>query len=265
MQIPEIKDLEPLLRGLRPFLLERIARTDVHTKHANDFVTQKDLYVQTFLKKELAVRYPDFAFLGEEGEAQKIDPRVPCFVLDPIDGTTNFIFGYGLSAVSLALVYQGSPVVGVVYNPYNDEFFAATRGKGASLNGKQIHVLPATKLSEVLAAVGTMAYHKEYEKELFYLMREAYLSCIDIRRSGAASIDLCSLASGRVGIYFERDLSLWDYAASALILEEAGGTVTDFDGNPLTYTGKSDIAASAGTLHPALLSLLQSRNRISEY
>lgn len=257
MQYPELTELESLLRGLRPFLLQKPAQTDVHTKHANDFVTEKDLYVQTFLQKELAARYPDISFLGEEGEAKIIDPRVPCFVLDPIDGTTNFVFGYGVSAVSLALVYGGAPVLGVVYDPYTDECFAAKRGGGATLNQSHIHVLPAGRLCEVLAAVGTMPYHKEYADELFSLMQKAYLACIDVRRSGAASIDLCSVASGRVGIYFERNLSLWDYAAAALIVEEAGGTVTNWDGTPLTYIGKADIAASAGTLHPALLALLQ--------
>lgn len=120
-----------------------------------------------------------------------------------------------------------------------------------------MRVLPANDLSEVLAAVGTMAYRKEYADELFALAKRAYLSCIDIRRSGAASMDLCALAAGRVGIYFERNLSLWDYAASALVLEEAGGKITDWEGNPLTYTGKTDIAASNTHLHPALLALLQ--------
>lgn len=122
MQYPKLTELESLLRGLRPVLLQKPAQTDVHTKHANDFVTEKDLYVQTFLQKELAARYPDISFLGEEGETQIIDPRVPCFVLDPIDGTTNFVFGYGFSAVSLALVYGGAPVLGTVYHPIPTSF-----------------------------------------------------------------------------------------------------------------------------------------------
>lgn len=260
MSYPTMCELEPLLRGLRPYLLQRLSQSDIHIKHANDFVTEKDLYVQTFLEKELAERYPHIAFLGEESETTSIDPRVPTFVLDPIDGTTNFIFGYGFSAVSLALVYGGAPVLGTIYHPYTDELFAAERGKGAFLNGTPMRVLPANDLSEVLAAVGTMAYHKEYADELFALAKRAYLSCIDIRRSGAASMDLCALAAGRVGIYFERSLSLWDYAASALVLEEAGGKITDWEGNPLTYTGKTDIAASNTHLHPALLSLLATRH-----
>lgn len=256
MSHPSMCELEPLLKSLRPCLLQKLPQGDIHVKHINDFVTEKDLYVQSFLKNELAKRYPNIAFLGEEGEAQSIDPNVPTFVLDPIDGTTNFIFGYGFSAVSLALVYRGAPVLGAVYNPYTDELFAAERGGGAFLNGAPIRVLSASSLSEVVAAVGTMPYHKEYANELFALARRAYLSCIDIRRSGAASMDLCSLAAGRVGIYFERSLSLWDYAASALILEEAGGKITDWMGNPLTYSGKADIAASNTRLHPALLALL---------
>ena len=222
-----------------------------------DLVTQYDRQVQALLQSKLRAVLPQAAFLGEEGTFRPDGDALWEFIVDPIDGTTNFVFGYGVSAVSLALVYGGAPVLGVVYDPYTDECFAAKRGGGATLNQSPIHVLPAGRLCEVLAAVGTMPYHKEYADELFSLMQKAYLACIDVRRSGAASIDLCSVASGRVGIYFERNLSLWDYAAAALIVEEAGGTVTNWDGTPLTYTGKADIAASAGTLHPALLALLQ--------
>lgn len=257
MRLPEKKELEPLLRGLREYLLQPLSTGDIHTKHANDFVTEKDLYVESFLKKELAARFPGYAFLGEEETAPPIDPGVPTFVLDPIDGTTNFIFSYGLSAISLGVLLGGEPVVGAVYNPFTDEFYFARKGEGVTRNGAPCRVLPATGLGEVLAAVGTMPYHKEAADELFALTKRLYLSCIDVRRSGAASVDLCHVASGRVGVYVERNLSLWDFAAGAVILTEAGGRITDFEGRALAFTGKSDVVCSNGALHPALLRLLR--------
>ena len=102
-----------------------------------------------------------------------------------------------------------------------------------------------------------MPYHKEAADELFALTKRLYLACIDVRRSGAASVDLCHVASGRVGVYVERNLSLWDFAAGAVILTEAGGRITDFEGRALTFTGKSDVVCSNGALHPALLRLLR--------
>lgn len=256
MQLPTSSELEELLRGLRGFLSEPLAREEVHTKHANDFVTEKDLFVESTLKRELSARYPSFAFLGEEETFGGVDPAVPTFVLDPIDGTTNFIFSYGISAVSLGVLFGGEPVLGAIYQPYTDDFYFAEKGKGATKNGKPIRVLPATELREVLAAVGTMPYHKERADELFALAKRLYLSCIDVRRSGAASIDLCHVASGRVGVYVERGLGLWDYAAGAVILTEAGGRITDFEGNPLRFTGGADIVCSNGALHEALLAIL---------
>lgn len=256
MKLPELQELQELVRGLRAELCTPIRSEDVHTKRACDFVTEKDLFVEQYLKAELGRRYAHIAFHGEEGDNERIDPARPCFVLDPIDGTTNFIFGYGLSAVSLAVVLQGAPILAVVYNPHTDELFAAERGKGATCNGRPIRALAATELSQVLAAVGTMPYQKERADELFALAKRAYLSCLDVRRSGAASIDLCHTACGRIGVYFERALSLWDFAAGALILTEAGGVISDWSGKPLSFDGKSDIAAAAPHLHEKLLDML---------
>lgn len=257
MKLPKQSELEPLLRGLREYLSEPLSAGEIHTKHANDFVTEKDLFVETTLKKALSARYPDFAFLGEEETADPVDPAVPTFVLDPIDGTTNFIFSYGLSAISLGVLFGGEPVLGAIYNPFTDEFYFAEKGKGATKNGKPIHVSPANDLSAVLAAIGTMPYRKEAADELFALAKRLYLACIDVRRSGAATIDLTHVADGRVGVYAERSLSLWDFTAGAVILTEAGGKITDFEGNPVSFTGKSDIACSNGALHEALLALLR--------
>lgn len=258
MIYPDYQELSTLLRSLRPFLLDPTSAGEIIIKNRNDFVTAADLGVQERLCTELKRRYPDFAFMGEEDKDHTVDPDIPTFILDPIDGTTNYIFSYGLSAVSLALCHKGTAMIGAVYNPYTDELFYAERGKGATLNGKPIHVPDATSPADVVAAVGTMPYRKEYADELFTIARTLYLDCIDVRRSGSAAIDCCYAAAGRVGIYAERGLKVWDYAASVVIIEEAGGKITDWNGNPVPLYGSSSVAVSNGHLHSYLLTTLQS-------
>lgn len=259
-RMPRFEEIDALLRSLRPFLLDPTSAGEVIVKNRNDFVTAADMGVQRRLCAVLGERYPEIRFMGEEDSDHTIDPGVPTFVLDPIDGTTNYIFNYGLSAVSLALVENGRAVQGAVYNPYNDELFYAERGKGATLNGKPIHVLEATDPAEVVAAVGTMPYHKEYADYLFRIAKRLYQECIDIRRSGSAALDACHVAAGRVGLYCERGLKVWDYAAASVILEEAGGKITDHNGNPVLMQGGSDVAASNGALHDYLLRVLAEKD-----
>ena len=259
-RMPHFEEIDALLRSLRPFLLDPTSAGEVIVKNRNDFVTAADMGVQRRLCEVLGERYPEIRFMGEEDADHTIDQSVPTFVLDPIDGTTNYIFGYGLSAVSLALVANGKSVLGAVYNPHTDELFYAERGKGATLNGKPIHVLEASSPADVVAAIGTMPYRKEFADELFRAAKRFYLECIDIRRTGSAAIDLCYAAAGRVGIYCERGLKVWDYAAASLIVEEAGGKVTDYEGNPIPLFGGSDVAASNGTLHDYLLRVLSEKD-----
>lgn len=253
---PNYDEISVLLRSLRPFLLDPASAGDVIVKNRNDFVTAADLGVQRRLKKVLGARYPAFRFMGEEDSDHTICEETPTFILDPIDGTTNYIFSYGLSAVSLALVHHGKPEIGAVYNPHNDELFFAERSKGATLNGKPIGVLQASSPAEAIAAVGTMPYHKELADELFAIAHRLYSECIDIRRSGSAALDICYTAAGRVGLYCERGLKVWDYAAASLILEEAGGRITDYKGDAIPFCGGSDVAASNGALHTYLLDVL---------
>ena len=257
MTYPTLEELSALLRSLRPFLLDPASAGEIVVKHRNDFVTAADMGVQRRLREALLTRYPTFRFMGEEDTDHTVHADTPTFILDPIDGTTNYIFSYGLSAVSLALCHRGCTELGLVYNPHNDELFCAARGKGAFLNGKPLHVLQASSPAEVIAAVGTMPYHKEYADTLFALARRLYLDCIDIRRSGSAALDICYVAAGRVGLYCEKGLKVWDYAAASLILEEAGGRITNDQGAPVPLVGGSSVAASNGTLHPYLLDVLK--------
>lgn len=258
---PTFSELDALLRSLRPFLLDPTSTGEIVIKNRNDFVTAADMGVQRRLRDELEKRYPAFAFMGEEDKDHAVSPDTPTFILDPIDGTTNYIFSYGLSAVSLALCYRGRAELGAVYNPHNDELFLAARGQGAFLNGKPIHVLDTDDPAQVIAAVGTMPYRKEYADELFATSRALYLDCIDIRRSGSAAIDGCYTAAGRVGLYAERGLKVWDYAAATVIVEEAGGKVTDYEGRPVPLHGGSNVAMSNGKLHSYLLQTLAANRK----
>lgn len=208
--------------------------------HAN-YVTKYDSMVQKFLFERLHVVLPEAQFMGEEDGAEKFAESYRkgfCFVIDPIDGTTNFINGYRLSVVSIALLKDGLPYIGVVFNPYSDEMFWAQKGEGAFCNGKEIHS-SEKPLEESLVLMGTAPYIPELHKKSFDIALYYFEKCADIRRSGSAEWDLCCVASGRAALYFEYSLGVWDYAAGGLILTEAGGKISDMDGNELTYDRKT--------------------------
>lgn len=211
-----------------------------------NYVTVFDEKVQEFLLKELSRILPEAHFVGEEEGQEIFLPEYGkgfTFVVDPIDGTSNFMRDYELSVTSIALLKDGRPYIGVIYNPYADRIFYAEKGCGAFENGRQIFTSP-DPLSHSLVSMGTAPYyadeitHSAFEIGNWYLKRS-----IDIRRSGSAAWDLCLIASGRTGLFYEPLLCLWDYAAGACILEEAGGTITDMHGEILAYRGKSSILA----------------------
>ena len=218
----------------------------VHEKsgHAN-FATDYDERIQAFLFERLAQLEPEASFLGEEDGHEVFLPEYKkglVFVVDPIDGTSNFLVGYRPSVVSIGLLKDGRPYRAVVYNPYFDMCFWAEAGKGAFLNGKPVHS-SKNSLADSLIVFGTSPYYPDCKEETFRLAAEYLDRCIDLRRSGSAEWDLCSVAAGWAGMFFELRVSLWDYAAGALIVEEAGGKVTDLEGKPLTFEGKSSMLA----------------------
>lgn len=218
--------------------------TDEKTGHAN-FVTKYDRKVQEFLFEELARVLPEASFVGEEDGAERFRDEYRkgyAFVIDPIDGTTNFIKAYRPSVTSIGLLKDGKPFIGVVYNPYEKVLYAAERGKGAFRNGTQIHS-SGEPLARSLFSMGTSPYYEELTEGSFKLAEYYLRRAIDMRRSGSAAWDLCQLASGITGLYFELRLGLWDFAAGAVIAEEAGCVITDIDGRPLTYDGPSSVLA----------------------
>lgn len=211
------------------------------TGRAN-FVTLYDKKVQDFLFSRLSEILPEAVFIGEEEEEHASLPDGYAFIIDPIDGTTNFMKGYRTSCISVGLLKGGRPEIGVVYNPYQKEMFWAKRGEGAYCNGKVIHV-SSHSLENGLVLVGTSPYNEELSKKSFAWAYELFIRSLDIRRSGSAAIDLCCLAAGRAEFYFELLLSPWDFAAGALILEEAGGKIVTIDGSELVFDRKVGVAA----------------------
>lgn len=218
----------------------------IHVKEGKgNFATDYDSQIQAALKEKLLALLPEAVFYGEEDDADKTDiSKGYSFIVDPIDGTTNFTRDYKMSCISVALAIDGVPFIGVVYNPYLPETFYAQRGKGAFLNGERIHTSDRT-LKQSLILFGTCPYEEELSKKSFQVAYEYFSRAEDLRRSGSAAIDLCCLACGRADFFFELKLCPWDYAAGALIVEEAGGIVSDLKGRPVTYDKKQTVTARA--------------------
>ncbi len=228
-----------LLSARRPKIMEK-------SGHAN-FVTETDEAVQRFLVGKFKDILPEAEFLGEEDGRDVFSAKMEsgyCFVIDPIDGTSNFIYEYRPSVISVGLLKDGKPYMAVVYNPYDDMMFSAVKGLGAYMNGEKIMSSEAP-LSDQLACFGTSPYYEELRDRSFDIAKKLLPLCVDLRRSGTAAWDMCCVAIGRCGLYFELKLQIWDYAAAALIAEEAGCSVTDIDGNPLSYTAASSALCMA--------------------
>ncbi|MGI5988619.1 MAG: inositol monophosphatase family protein [Dysosmobacter sp.] len=247
---------EEAVREAGALLTDPAAVQTILSKSPTDFVTNVDLAVQSLLRDRLFQLAPAVQFLGEEGDHTAIDPGRPFWILDPVDGTTNLIHRFQHSAVSLALAEDGQVTFGVVYHPYTQECFTARRGGGVFQNGRPIRVSGTTRLAESLLSAGTVPGRRELADEAFRQMRALYDRCQDVRRTGCASLDLCYVACGRLDGYVELSLQPWDYAAGALVVEEAGGQITTPNGSPLSLTEGGAVLASNQILHAALMDAL---------
>lgn len=210
-----------------------------------NFVTAYDQMVQDFLQKELLALVPNAVFVGEEEDIHASIEHGYSFIVDPIDGTTNFIKDYHMSCVSAALLKDGIPEIGAICNPYLGEVYLAERGKGTFCNGKPIRVSDKP-LSKGIVLFGTSPYYEELSKRSFELAYDYFQKALDIRRSGSAALDLCAIAAGRAELFFECRLSPWDYAAGSLLVTEAGGKVTAMDGSPLDFSRPCSVLAVNG-------------------
>ena len=228
----------------------------VRTKGETDYVTNVDLAVQELLRERLAVLTPDIQFMGEEQDNSRLDWHRPCWILDPVDGTTNLIHDFNHSAISLALVEHGKPIMGVVYNPFTNQMYTAVEGQGAFLNGSPIHVSQNKRLADSLISIGTSPGNRSNPTAVFTRMQRFFEHCQDVRRNGAASLDLCYVACGKLDGYFEENLKPWDYAAGMLLVQEAGGKITDGHGDPLVFRPEREISATNGWISDEFLQLV---------
>ena len=238
-------------------LADPAAVRSIRAKSETDYVTNVDLEVQEFLRERLAALTPGVQFMGEEQDNSCLDWSRPCWILDPVDGTTNLIHQFRRSAISLALAEGGQIVFGMVYNPYTEECFTARRGGGAFRNGVPIQVSAVSRLEDSLLSAGTVPGQRELADAAFRQMRALYDRCQDVRRMGCASMELCVVACGRLEGYVELSLEPWDYADGMLILSEAGGQVTAPGGAPLSLAEGGPLLASNGRLHSALQTILK--------
>ena len=248
--------IEPILRQAGA-LIVAAKKPEVFEKagHAN-FVTQTDLDAQTFLIENLHQAFPDAEFLAEEKENAVLSPR-PTFIIDPIDGTTNFMHGRGYSCIAVALAVGKEIQIAFVYQPWKDELFFAEKGKGAFCNGKPIHVSDVP-LEHALVIFGTSPYDLALSHRSMAL-GEAFLARVaDLRRLGSAELELCDVASGHSEAFWELDLKAWDYAAGSLIVTEAGGRIIRVDGQPLRQGEKMGVLAANPQCFEEAFKILQS-------
>ena len=224
-----------------------------------DLVTAADRASEALIRERISQQFPSHDVLGEEQglNDQGSDYR---WYVDPLDGTTNFAHGYPVFCVSMAVEHrapgtEGARIAGVVYDPTRDELFSAEKGKGAHLNGSTIHVSKATQLKECLVATGFPS-HKRHKNPNIFFYHQITLQTHGVRRAGSAALDLCNVASGRFDGFWEFNLNPWDTAAGVLIVEEAGGKATRFDGSPFRIDSRETLASN-GLVHDALIQQFQ--------
>lgn len=227
---------------------------------ACDLVTAYDKAVQDHLCAQLKIVYPYCGIYAEENDLCDIEGKDSYFIIDPIDGTTNFVRELHHSCISVGLWEKGQIVAAAVYNPFADELFTAERGRGAYLNGNPIHVTDAD-LPNSLVLLGSAIYYRDTIPATLRFIEELFPCTLDVRRGGSAALDLCYLAAGRADLFFECCLRPWDYAAGSLIVTEAGGIVSALDGSPLRFYDRCSVAA--GTVNN-YASLIELSNRIGK-
>jgi myo-inositol-1(or 4)-monophosphatase len=229
----------------------------VEKKGAIDLVTEVDVAVEQMFRELIATRFPAHQILAEEFGGSAAAPAGPCWIFDPVDGTTNYAHGIPIFCASLALEVDGIPQVAAVFDPTRQELFTAERGRGAWLNGRPIAVSAAASLVDAVLVTGFPYDVHSRVDEIVGLFAQFIGRARAVRRLGSAAIDLCYVAAGRMDGFWESDLKPWDIAGGALIVEEAGGRVTQMDGTPFRSRGGHVLATNA-LLHHAMLEVIAS-------
>jgi myo-inositol-1(or 4)-monophosphatase len=220
-----------------------------------NLVTEMDMQAERAVVETLLHAFPDHGILSEE-EGTIENASSFRWIIDPLDGTTNYAHGYPCFAVSIALESDGEVITGVVYDPMRDELFSATKGQGAHLNGHPLKVSAVDSLIQGLLATGFPYDRSVSEKNNLKHFNELLMASQEVRRDGSAALDLCSVAAGRFDGFWELKLKPWDVAAGSMIVREAGGTVSDFRGMRSSIDDQ-EIVASNGIIHSQLLKILQ--------
>ncbi len=239
-------------------LAERFGRAlQITNKSELDLVTESDLASERLIIERIKTYHPRHAILAEESGASGPADRAGdegCWIIDPLDGTTNYAHGYPCFCVSIGLEHKGRMEIGVVYDPMRDEMFSAERGEGASLNGRRIGVSPVASLAGALLCTG-FPYDVRERSEFARHFANFIMNAQGVRRDGAAALDLAYVACGRFDGFWEEGLKPWDVAAGVLLVEEAGGRVSKYDGGSVSvYT--PPILASNGLLHEPMMRVL---------
>ncbi len=231
----------------------KVASVDIETKYKNNFVSYVDKQAEEKIVQALRRLVPEAGFIVEEGTVERTE-HVTQWVIDPLDGTTNFLHELPSYAVSIALQQHGETTIGVVYEINKDECFYAYKDGGSFLNGKKIEVSKTGKLEQALISTGFPYYDFEILDEYISLLKFLMRNTGGIRRYGAAAVDLCYVACGRYDAFFEHSLAPWDVAAGALIIDQAGGFVTDFAGGTNFLFGRQILGVN-GALKDQFLNL----------
>ena len=258
--LPNIHFLEALAQKAGSFLkanLSKLKKHQIHFKGQNDYVTAIDQACEKMLVEKIQKSFPSHQVMAEEFYASgPWDPDQPIWIIDPLDGTANFIHGLPIFSVSIGLFLKRKMLLGVVFDPNRNELFSAVRGRGAYLNRKKIRVSKTQRLKDGLLATGfpfrSNTIINDYLKTFKIFAKNSH----GIRRTGSAAIDLCYVACGRYDGFWEFNLYPWDIAAGSLIVQEAGGITSDFQGQPLGLVPQNTLAGNPFT-HPHLLSVVK--------
>ena len=245
--------LMPFWRALEPH--------EISEKSRNDLVTAADRAAEAAILARIVKRFPDHAVLAEESGWTRRDDTRPTWIVDPLDGTTNFVHGIPQFAVSVGVAVAGRVDFGVVFDPVKDDVFRAARGRGATWNSRPCSVTTREGLSGALVATGFPFKAHDLLDSYLAIFREVFLRCKAIRRPGAAALDLAYTACGLFDGFFEFRLSPWDLAAGSLLVEEAGGVVSDMDGSRDFFTTGDMVCGPAG-VHAELLAVVASKRGV---
>lgn len=235
--------------------MDQMDKVEITEKNKNDFVTQIDKMSEEIIITEIQKAFPRHAFLAEESAKHSALNNDFCWIIDPLDGTTNYIHGFPQFSISIALMMKNNLEVALIYDPIRQDLFTATRGQGAYLNSRRIRVSQTKKIEAALIGTGFPYRDKEKVRPYVQTLENVLTHCRDVRRAGSAALDLAYVASGKLDAYWEGDLKIWDIAAGVLLVKEAGGCVSDFK-SPEGYLESGNIVASNMKIHKELLQLL---------